>query len=109
MTYRMTNEDLDALSDYPDLTNPEDTPTVWIVAESTFERYFIRYVCATKEIALQKWEELRTRMITDCQDMVSSGYNDWLYDIEALQKLHPGEVPKIRCDYPDIKEWVVTE
>jgi hypothetical protein len=86
--------------------------TVWIVAESRFEWYEIKYICSSKEIALKKWEELRDELIKGNQEMVEyclkEGFKDgkdWQKNIELLQELKPGE--SCACDYPDLKEWKI--
>ena len=83
---------------------------VWVVAESRFEWYEIRHICSSKEIALQRWAELRDELIQGYQDMVEhcikEGYHDadsWQKDIDALKNMKPGE--SCACDYPDLKEW----
>ena len=85
---------------------------VWVVAESRFEWYEIRHICSSKEIALQRWAELRDELIQGYQDMVEhcikEGYHDadsWQKNIDALKNMKPGE--SCACDYPDLKEWNV--
>ena len=88
---------------------------VWIVAESRFEWYTVKYICSSKEIAIKRWEELRGEMIQDNQRMVDAnkqylidyGYYDncWEKHIEMLQNLKPGE--RCDCDYPDLQRWDV--
>ena len=86
--------------------------TVWVVAESRFEWYEIRYICSSKEVALQRWVELRDELINGFQEMVEycikedyHDADDWRKRIDTLKNLKPGE--SCDCDYPDLKEWGV--
>jgi hypothetical protein len=84
--------------------------TVWVVAESRFEWYEVKHICASKEVALQHWTELRDELIKGNQEMVEhcirEGFTDgkdWQKNIELLKELIPGE--SCMCDYPDLREW----
>jgi hypothetical protein len=84
---------------------------VWVVAESRFEWFEIKHICASKEVALKRWEELRAVQIKENQEMVDyckeGGVegSDWQDYITKLKNLTPGET--CDCNCPDLKEWEV--
>lgn len=88
---------------------------VWVVAESRFEWYEIKHICKTREKAVELWEKLREELIKGNREMVCHDlregidYSDWENDVIVLQNLIPGQIPESRCDYPDLKGWVLEE
>jgi hypothetical protein len=88
----------------------DERKTVWVVAESRFEWYEVKHICVSKEVALQRWVELRDELVKGNQEMVEycirEGFTDgkdWQKNIELLKELKPGD--SCQCDYPDLKEW----
>jgi hypothetical protein len=80
--------------------------SVWVVAESRFEWYGIKHICGDEKVALQRWNELRLKLIKENKRMVDGGYGDpWSDNITLLHNMNPGD--SIECDYPDLKEWVL--
>lgn len=86
--------------------------SVWVVAESRFEWYEIKHICGNEMAARMMWDKLRLELIKENQEMVEhckqSGMIDpgvWSENITLLHNMNPGDI--LRCDYPDLKEWVL--
>ena len=91
----------------------ENGMKVYIVAESRFEWFTIRYVCATKELAESRWKELRDEMLKENLDMIEydkrEGYDPRAWERYNYLLLHTGpwEECHCECDKPVINEWDV--
>lgn len=85
---------------------------IWVVAEHSFEWFTVRYLCLSKETALERWKEIRDEMIEEMLDMIeyerknnfSGGH--WYENLRDLQIMHQGDSLDY-CDYPYIREWEV--
>lgn len=84
---------------------------VWVVALSSFEGFDVRYICTSKETALERWREILNECLDQEIDMVNYckeneydlSIRDWENNILLLSNLQPGE--SCDCDYPSMKEW----
>lgn len=85
---------------------------IWLVGTSDVESNVVRYVCTTKEKALQRWEELRQELIQLELELIerskengeSDSYNAISYRI--LENLRKYTTPEEMDNYPQEQPYV---
>jgi len=85
---------------------------VWIVGVSDCESNAVRYICSTKEKALQRWEELRQELIQDELDLINrskeAGESDSYLSVSyrILENLQKYTTPETMNNYPQEEPYL---